>query len=165
MGAWNNRYFFSRSSGGWKVWDQEADWFGSCWELSCWLAPLSCVLIWQNKSSSSKVQTHLDWRRQWQPTPVLLTGKSHGWRSLVGYSPRGRKESDTTEQLHFHFFSVISLIFLLIPHRLIPRFKVQRTWMSQVLYSNECSTNPHLPLFRDRSELIASSVQAEEVRD
>ena len=42
-------------------------------------------------------------RRQWQPTPVLLPGKSHGRRSLVGYSPRGRKESDTTERLHFHF--------------------------------------------------------------
>ena len=27
------------------------------------------------------------WRRAWQPTPVLLPGKSHGWRSLVGYSP------------------------------------------------------------------------------
>ena len=42
-------------------------------------------------------------RGQWHPTPVLLPGKSHGWRSLVGCSPRGRKESDTTEQLHFHF--------------------------------------------------------------
>ena len=42
-------------------------------------------------------------RRQWHPTPVLLPGKSHGQRSLVGCSPRGRKESDTTEQLHFHF--------------------------------------------------------------
>ena len=41
-------------------------------------------------------------RRQWQPTPVLLPGKSHGWRSLVGCSPWGHKESDTTEQLHFH---------------------------------------------------------------
>ena len=41
-------------------------------------------------------------RRQWQLTPVLLPGKSHGWRSLVGCSPWGRKESDTTEQLHFH---------------------------------------------------------------
>ena len=40
-------------------------------------------------------------RRQWHPTPVLLPGKSHGWRSLVGYSPWGRKESDTTERLHF----------------------------------------------------------------
>ena len=38
--------------------------------------------------------------KEWQPTPVLLPGKSHG-RSLVGYSPWGRKESDLTEQLHF----------------------------------------------------------------
>ena len=37
---------------------------------------------------------------KWQPTPVLLPGESHGGRSLVGYSPWGRKESDTTEQLH-----------------------------------------------------------------
>ena len=42
-------------------------------------------------------------RRQWHPTPVLLPGESHGWRSLVGCSPWGRWESDTTERLHFHF--------------------------------------------------------------
>ena len=42
-------------------------------------------------------------RRQWHPTPVLLPGKSHGQRSLVGCSPWGRWESDTTERLHFHF--------------------------------------------------------------
>src|SRR5574340_572835 len=42
-------------------------------------------------------------RRQWHPTPVLLPGKSHGQRSLVGCSPRGREESDTTEPLPFHF--------------------------------------------------------------
>ena len=36
-------------------------------------------------------------------TPVLLPGKSHGQRSLVGYSSWGRKELDTTERLHFHF--------------------------------------------------------------
>ena len=42
-------------------------------------------------------------RRQWQPTPVFLPGESHGWRSLVGCSPWGRGESDTTERLHFHF--------------------------------------------------------------
>ena len=45
----------------------------------------------------------LVWRRQWHPTTVLLPGKSHGWRSLVGYSPWGREASDATEQLHFHF--------------------------------------------------------------
>ena len=44
----------------------------------------------------------IPWRRKWQPTPVLLPGKSHGWRSLVGYSPWGRKELNMTEQLHFH---------------------------------------------------------------
>ena len=42
-------------------------------------------------------------RRWWHPTPVLLPGKSHGWRSLVGCSPWGHKESDTTERLHCHF--------------------------------------------------------------
>ena len=42
-------------------------------------------------------------RRQWHPTPVLLSGKSHGRRSLVGCSPWGPKELDTTERLHFHF--------------------------------------------------------------
>ena len=45
----------------------------------------------------------IPWRRKWQPTPVLLPEKFHEWRSLVGYSPRGRKELDTTEGLHFHF--------------------------------------------------------------
>ena len=44
------------------------------------------------------------WRRKWQPTPVLLPGKSHGQRSPVGYSPWGCKESDMTERLHFHLF-------------------------------------------------------------
>ena len=40
---------------------------------------------------------------QWHRTPVLLPGKSHGQRSLVGCSPWGREESDTTERLHFPF--------------------------------------------------------------
>ena len=43
------------------------------------------------------------WRRQWHPTPVLLPGNSPGWRILVGCSPWGHEESDTTERLHFHF--------------------------------------------------------------
>ena len=42
-------------------------------------------------------------RRQWHPTPVLLPGKSHGRRSLVGCSPWGCQELNTTERLHFHF--------------------------------------------------------------
>ena len=56
--------------------------------------------------STSKVPHSFgrSWRRQWHPTPVLLPGKPHGQRSLVGCSPWGREESDRTERLHFHFF-------------------------------------------------------------
>ena len=42
----------------------------------------------------------MPWRREWQATPVFLTGKPHGRRSLVGYGPWGHKESDTTERLN-----------------------------------------------------------------
>ena len=41
----------------------------------------------------------IPWRREWQPTPIFLPGESHGQRNLAGYSPSGRKEWDTTEQL------------------------------------------------------------------
>ena len=41
----------------------------------------------------------IPWRRKWQPTPVCLPGESHGWRTLMGYSPWGHKELDTTEGL------------------------------------------------------------------
>ena len=44
-----------------------------------------------------------------QPTPVFLPGESHGQRSLAGYSPQGRKESDTTERLHTHFHSHLNM--------------------------------------------------------
>ena len=40
---------------------------------------------------------------EWQPILVLLPGKSHGWRSLVGCGPWGHSELDMTERLHFHF--------------------------------------------------------------
>ena len=89
------------------------------------MAPHSSVLVWRipgpgepgGLPSMGSHRVRHDWsdleaaaaavclirRRQWQPTPVLLPGDSHGWRSLVGCSPWGRKESDTTERLHFHF--------------------------------------------------------------
>ena len=58
----------------------------------------------------------IPWRRKWQPTPVLLLGKFHGWRSLVCYRPWGRKESDTTEWLHFHFEDFIEYLFIFRKH-------------------------------------------------
>ena len=67
-----------------------------------------CVKILYHKWTEYQVNSYLAplrncQRRWWHPTPVLLPGKSHGWRSLVGCSPWGREESDTTERLHFHF--------------------------------------------------------------
>ena len=47
----------------------------------------------------------IPWRRERQPTPVPLPGKSHGQKSLVEYSPRGPKESNMTEWFHFTYSS------------------------------------------------------------
>ena len=44
----------------------------------------------------------IPWRRAWQPTPVFLPGKLHGQGSMVGYTPKGRKELDTTDRLSTH---------------------------------------------------------------
>ena len=80
-------------------------------------------LVWDSKSQESwlhflfPVEGYPTWalflwmrpckvtvrRRQWHTTPVLLSGKSHGWRSLVGCSPWGHEESDRTQRLPFHF--------------------------------------------------------------
>ena len=70
-------------------------------------------------SLSLFIFTH--WRRKWQPTPVFLLGEPQGRGCLVGYSPRCRKESDTTEWLHF-FTSCIYIYDCLMPSL------TQRTW-------------------------------------
>ena len=66
-----------------------------------------CRLSFFRRSRCGRIDVYetLLWkqRRQWHPTPVLLPGKSHGQRSLVGCSPWGREESDMTEWLHFPF--------------------------------------------------------------
>ena len=57
--------------------------------------------MWETRVRS--LGWEVPWRRKWQSSPVLLPGKSHEQRSLVGYSPWGHKESDTTEQFSLHF--------------------------------------------------------------
>ena len=52
----------------------------------------------------------MPWRREWLPTPVFLPGKSHGQRSLVGYSPWGHKESDRIEWLTLHHHRSLSRV-------------------------------------------------------
>ena len=71
-------------------------------------------------------------RRKWQPTPVPLPGKSHGQRSLVGYSPWGCKELDTPEQIH-------SLLWYTVTTRLF----VIREW------GNLCSRDIRLIEFKE----------------
>ena len=73
---------------------------------------LTCCSPWVSESDMTRRlnnKYHLTyiivnvWRRRWHPTPVLLPEKSHGQRSLVGCSPWGHEESDSTERLHSHF--------------------------------------------------------------
>ena len=68
--------------------------------------------------------------RKWQPLRVLLPGKFHGWRSLVGYSPWGHKESDTTERLHFTFcvLRCLSLVSQMVKN--LPA--MQETWVQSL---------------------------------
>ena len=80
--------------------------------LISWLQSLSTVILEPKTIKSVTVsvvspsichEVMGSGRRWWHPTPVLLPGESHGQRSLVGCSPWGREESNTTERLHLHF--------------------------------------------------------------
>ena len=57
----------------------------------------------------------IPWRRKWQPIPVFLLGKSHGQRSLVGYSPWGCKEIDRTEGLSTQREIKMEILMLSLP--------------------------------------------------
>ena len=61
------------------------------------LQSMGSLGVGHNWVTSLSLSTFMHWRRKWQPTPVFLPGESHGRRSLVGCSPWGRTESDTTE--------------------------------------------------------------------
>ena len=73
------------------------DFFCCCWQNNVSAFYFNIIYLFLQINLSIQ-------RRQWRPTPVLLPGKSHGWRSLVGCSPWGLYESDTTQRLHFHIF-------------------------------------------------------------
>ena len=69
----------------------------------------------------------IPWRRKWQPAPVFLPRESHGQRSLAGYSPQGRTESDTTEVTQHRQLSAVSCsvkwVCSYLPHKVIQRTK------------------------------------------
>ena len=85
---------------------------GACWLLGgAWFQCRASVVAQMVRRLPGVQETQVwslswenPWRRKWQPTPVLLPGRFHGERSLVGYSPRGHKELDTTERLHYGGF-------------------------------------------------------------
>ena len=68
-----------------------------------WKIEMACVLasLMAQMAGFDPLVGKIPWRRKWQPVPVLLPGKSHWWRNLVGYSPWSCKELDTTERLHY----------------------------------------------------------------
>ena len=61
------------------------------------LQSMGLLRIGHHQETSVSLFTFVNWRRKWQPTPVLLPGESQGQESLVGYHLWGRTESDTTE--------------------------------------------------------------------
>src|SRR5574337_449816 len=67
------------------------------------LQSMGSLRVGHDRVTSFSLFTFMHWRRKWQPTPVFLPGESQGQGSLVGFRLWGRKESDTTERLHFHF--------------------------------------------------------------
>ena len=70
------------------------------------LQSMGLLRVGHNGATSLSLFTFMHWRRKWPAAPVFLPGESQGWRSLLGYSPWGHKESETTERLHFHFHIV-----------------------------------------------------------
>ena len=103
---WPGSFGGSLSWTGWRVGEQnlaplnvsiwhmlfEAGYFLNHGKKGLWKPSRNCPLL-----------RHVSQRRQWHPTPVLLPGKSHGRRGLLGCSPWGHQESDTTKRLPFHF--------------------------------------------------------------
>ena len=77
------------------------------WWLKWWSICLQC-----RRPGFSPWVGKISWRRKWQPTLVFFPEISHGWRSLVGYSPWGCKELDTTEMtsLSLSFFHGMSML-------------------------------------------------------
>ena len=73
------------------------------------LQSMGSLRVRHDWATSLSLFTFMHWRRKWQPTPVFLPGESQGRGSLIGYSPWGRKESDTTEWLFTYFYFTLNL--------------------------------------------------------
>ena len=90
------------------------------------------------------------WKTKWQPTPVLLPEKFHGLRSLVGYSPWGHKESDTTEQLYLLYFNG-SVGKALVP---VPQGASSFALSPALLCTSFCLLGPYLCIFFPKTKSL-----------
>ena len=77
------------------------DFPGNNTEVGCHFL-LQDIYIWHKRHRFNPWVVKIPWSRKWLPTPVFLPGKSHGQRSLAGYSPWGCKELDITEHVHMY---------------------------------------------------------------
>ena len=98
--------------------------FQICWHIECSTSTASSFRIWKPSLVAQTVNClpamrrpgidppvrKIPWRRKWQPTPAPLLGKSHERRSLIGYSPWGHKQLDTTERLLSFICRVFSCV-------------------------------------------------------
>ena len=84
------------------------------------LQSMGSLRVGHDRATSLLLSIFMHWRRQWQPTPVFLPGKSHGRRSLLGCSPWGRTESDMTSDLAAAAASAYLRLLLFLPAILIP---------------------------------------------
>ena len=92
------------------------------------------------------------WSRKWQPTPIFLPGKSLGQRSLVGYSPRGHKESDMTEWAQIHM-QLLRRIIYTVKGTINKRKKKPSEW-EKILANDLCHKGLILKYIKNSCSLI-----------
>ena len=117
-----------------------------------------------NAESHWQLVYTLFWRRKWQPTPVLLPGKFHGWRSLVGYSPWGwRVRHDWVTSLslftfiHFLFITIAIISWLFF-------FLSVRSFAQWIYAFNLFYPHPNLHIGISDSHFAEEKIQANEVQ-
>ena len=110
----------------------------------------------------------IPWRRKWQPTPVSWPGEFHGQRSLAGYSPQGRKESDTAEQLSLRAHRASRSYWQLLSQTGLRLLRAERRrhfkrhsrqeckWMKLTDLENKSVVNFREELFRHRGDKKSS---------
>ena len=136
------------------------------------LQSMGSLRVRHNWVTSFSLSTFMHWRRKWQPTPVFLPGESRGQRSLVGCSPWGRTESDTTEvmwqqlvsRFSIHSLKIILFIYLVLPvlglHCCVDIFS---SWGAQSSHCRGffCCGTPSLVLWASVITLPGSRTQAQ----